>query len=155
LSMQLMDIDRQTMTQIDTNLYGIVSTVTNGHIYGVHGEDTPTAFLIYLHQLDFDWATASAPTGGGATSEVFFPSPCYREGTLSYQVAGEQQVSVRLYDMSGRIVATLAEGLQSGAQHLQVDCQQAPPGAYLLVVQVGASVTTHHILLEGREGGGQ
>jgi hypothetical protein len=51
-------------------------------------------------------------------------------------------VTLRLYDVLGRRVATLAEGTHKGREETQLDASGLPSGVYFLRLQADARVET-------------
>ena len=77
--------------------------------------------------------------GGPALSASglsFYPNPVRNAGNLSLSIDKPQQVSVNVYDMQGRRVATLFDGfLVSGEHVLPFNRQRLPAGIYLIQVR--------------------
>jgi hypothetical protein len=97
----------------------------------------------------------------GASSVVIvdraYPNPFAGSTTFNYRVADAgTAVSVGVYDVAGRVVKTLAAGVQPEAIH-EVTWDgsddagvRMAPGVYFLRVQVGAARTVHRLIYVSR-----
>ena len=60
-----------------------------------------------------------------------YPNPFNAETNISYNLAEAGNVSVKVYDISGRLVATLADGYQESGEHVaNWDASQVSSGVY-------------------------
>lgn len=67
-----------------------------------------------------------------------FPNPFSESATITYRVAGAVPVALSLYDMQGRAVKTIYEGLQPPGRHTKtLDGADVPAGSYLVRLRVG------------------
>ena len=100
---------------------------------------------------------ASAPTiGGGVALRMMVPSPNPFSNTtwLHYAINGfqSQQVSVKVYDVTGRLVKTLVEGVQGPGLHETAwDGRSSaggtmPSGIYFVRSSVGGQTSTARLL---------
>ena len=63
------------------------------------------------------------------------PHPIRDRGTLALDLAANQEVEIRLYDVSGRLRATLFDGwLPAGRQVVPLELEDLPGGQYLIEV---------------------
>jgi hypothetical protein len=74
-----------------------------------------------------------------------FPNPIANHAVVSFQLSKQEPVNLRLYDVSGRVVATLANGImKSGRYGLPLDIRHSsfdiPAGIYFL----GFYTPDHH-----------
>jgi hypothetical protein len=83
-----------------------------------------------------------------------FPNPFAGSTTLRFYLAETRQVSIGIYDVTGRLVAMLVDSLQSAGVHevwwngMDADKRPAAPGVYFLRMQSGrASLTEKTILV--------
>jgi subtilisin family serine protease len=77
-----------------------------------------------------------------------FPNPFNPSTQISFEVAGEGVVSLRVYDLLGREVATLAnERLSSGAHVRTWDAAGQSGGVYFYRLRSGNSVETRKMIL--------
>lgn len=72
-----------------------------------------------------------------------YPNPAGEAFALRFELAGPAAVDIRLYDVLGRTVRTIAEGPRApGSHELTVSVADLSPGSYLLRLSTGeASVT--------------
>ena len=106
-------------------LKGIVSTL----------QSTPDAYLFSGFrngQLD-----SQAPHENVLGFDQNFPNPFSSTTTLRYSLPKAMQVRLVVYDLLGREVATLVEGLQeAGVYSVTFDGSPHPPGMYLARIQL-------------------
>lgn len=101
----------------------------------------PGAHLFRLRQVDFDGVFAYGPTvrvavdlPGAYRLSTPYPNPFNPETRFTLAVSRSQRVNVAVYDVLGRRVATLFDGvLAPGApQPLRFDAAHLPGGLYLI-----------------------
>src|SRR5690606_20707487 len=91
-------------------------------------------------------ASATLPEGF-ALSEVY-PNPSSGRATLTLEVAAAQAVTAEVYDVLGRRVAVLHDGvLEAGAHALVLDGAALPAGAYVVRVTGETFATTRRATL--------
>jgi hypothetical protein len=74
------------------------------------------------------------------------PSVTRGEATLSYALEREGEVTVSLYDASGRLLSTLVDGRKSAGEHtLQVGGPELQSGIYFLRVETPTGVRTERM----------
>jgi hypothetical protein len=71
-----------------------------------------------------------------------FPNPARTQTTVQFAVPGQQKVALKLYDVMGREVRTLARGPQEGRTEMQVGLSGLSSGIYVLRLQAGGTTTT-------------
>jgi hypothetical protein len=71
-----------------------------------------------------------------------FPNPARAQTTVQFAVPGQQKVALKLYDVMGREVRTLARGPQEGRTEMQVGLSGLPSGIYFLRLQAGGTTKT-------------
>jgi hypothetical protein len=75
-----------------------------------------------------------------------YPNPSGGEATVALSLRERAEVRVALYDVLGREVATLADGVLAAGRHvLTLDGSVLPAGVYLVQATSGARVHTHRI----------
>lgn len=88
---------------------------------------------------------AGGPSIAGLEMEAF-PNPVSGRATVALTLDRAMDVSVRLYDVTGREIATLAEGaLGAGRTPFALDAQQLPAGVYVLRVAADGQVATRRL----------
>ncbi|MEM1056355.1 MAG: T9SS type A sorting domain-containing protein [Bacteroidota bacterium] len=76
------------------------------------------------------------------------PNPFMGQTTFRYALAEAMDVSLRVYDVTGREVANLVSGeVQSGAYEVVFDARTLPAGVYLWRAVVGEEVVTGRVTL--------
>jgi len=71
-----------------------------------------------------------------------FPNPARTQTTVQFAVPGQQKVALKLYDVMGREVRTLARGPQKGRTEMQVGLSGLSSGIYFLRLQAGGTTKT-------------
>ncbi|WP_259131828.1 BspA family leucine-rich repeat surface protein [Salinibacter ruber] len=75
-----------------------------------------------------------------------YPNPVRRQGTLEYTLPEAGEVSLKVYDVLGRRVATLAEGRkQAGRHEVSLRVGDLPSGAYFGRLEAGGETRTQKI----------
>ncbi|MEM1044319.1 MAG: T9SS type A sorting domain-containing protein, partial [Bacteroidota bacterium] len=100
---------------------------------------------------DIDWLKAPVATSTAtpqATSLGSYPNPFHSATTVEYTVTESSPVTLQVYDLTGRVVATLVEGLQEAGTHrVAFDGRDLAAGTYLYRLQVGDETRTHRVVL--------
>jgi hypothetical protein len=67
------------------------------------------------------------------------PNPSRGDGVIQYELPVAARVVARLYDVSGRVAATLVDGVTqpAGTYRVPVRGQRLAPGVYLIDVDAG------------------
>jgi hypothetical protein len=77
-----------------------------------------------------------------------YPNPFNPSTVISYQLAGNSEVSLKVYDMLGREVATLVEERKSaGSYQVNFDASSLSSGMYIYRLQAGGKVFTQKMML--------
>jgi len=75
-----------------------------------------------------------------------YPNPVRTQGTVAYALPEETTVTLRVYDVLGRQVATLASGTQEAGRHtVQIDTDQLSSGVYFGRLQADGQTLTRKI----------
>jgi hypothetical protein len=89
---------------------------------------------------------ASTPTSFGLVAA--YPNPFNPSTTISYQLANDTQVSLRVFDTAGRLVVSLADGWrQAGSHQVTFDGSNLASGLYLYVLSAEGQVSTGKLAL--------
>ena len=94
-----------------------------------------------------------AAAEGGATSDRValspsYPNPSHRSTTIAYTLPRAGRVSLRLYDVSGREVARLAEGPRDPGRHeVSLATDRLASGAYYYVLRVDGAVSRRTLVV--------
>ena len=101
-----------------------------------------------LRQVDVDGSGSVSESirVGRTVDEVkllgTFPNPARAQTTVQFAVPGQQKVALKLYDVMGREVRTLARGPQEGRTEMQVGLSDLSSGIYFLRLQAGGTTKT-------------
>lgn len=77
-----------------------------------------------------------------------YPNPFNPNTVISYQLAGNSDVSLKVFDMLGREVATLVDGRKSaGSYRVNFDASNLSSGMYIYRLQAGGKVFTQKMML--------
>lgn len=80
--------------------------------------------------------------------EASYPNPFNPSFTVPFSIMTAQDVNIRLYNMSGEVVATIASGYyNSGDYNVHVDAGHLASGIYLLRAQINGQQATQKMLL--------
>ncbi|MEX0721893.1 MAG: alpha-amylase family glycosyl hydrolase [Balneolaceae bacterium] len=80
--------------------------------------------------------------------EQNYPNPFNPSTVISYQLAVNSKVTLKVYDMLGREVATLVNGqLKAGNHSVKFDAQNLASGIYIYRLQAGSKVFTEKMTL--------
>ncbi|MEM1044031.1 MAG: M12 family metallo-peptidase [Bacteroidota bacterium] len=95
-----------------------------------------------------DGAPAAASRRAGVAAVATYPNPFSEQTTLRYEVAERGAVELTVYDVLGRSVATLAEGIhEAGSHEVVFDAGALPSGVYVWHLTSGTAVQTGRLLL--------
>jgi hypothetical protein len=77
-----------------------------------------------------------------------FPNPFSAQTEVTFELARPAAVSLRVYDLLGRVVATLVEGpVPGGSQHVTFEAAHLPSGVYFIRLQAGDFTETRRVNL--------
>jgi xylan 1,4-beta-xylosidase len=118
-----------------------VGTVTGRHDVYLKFNGTGTAKLFQLQEFVFtagsrDGVSESGPSGSGGPDRFSlgrnFPNPFNASTTVTYRLPRAADVSLKIYDLTGREAATLVEGGRPAGEHeVRWDASDAASGIYL------------------------
>ncbi len=98
----------------------------------------PDQYHFRLKQIDFDGTFSFSPvvevhvTPAAVASVSVFPNPAAASATLTLQWSREEPLTVALYDVQGREVATVFSGNALPSLRLPLSLQHLPKGLYFL-----------------------
>jgi hypothetical protein len=104
-----------------------------------------------------EWINTGEPfapeTAAGATPNEFalekaHPNPFNPTTAISFQLSADSYVSLRIYDVAGRLVATLADGWRGAGSHeLTFEGSGLASGIYLVKLEVGGAQAVQKMVL--------
>ncbi len=131
----------------------------SGNEYVFYDRDV-SADQVYLYRVTWREGLGvvhSAPVGGKLSGAgpltLVMPNPSFGELAVEWTIATPTELDVRVFDLAGREVATIAKGRFGAGHHrarwdgLQAGGHVAPAGWYVVRVGRGDTATHHRILL--------
>lgn len=96
---------------------------------------------------DYSYAKEITLDGGiGLTLSEPMPNPVVNSAELTYTIGAKSQVTINLYDVTGKLVSELVNNeLESGAFTLTLNASSLNSGVYTLVMSVGNNTITKNI----------
>jgi hypothetical protein len=88
------------------------------------------------------------------TPLTVFPNPFSNSGTISFTLSQPQKVSIKIYDVNGRLIKTLSDaGFEAGSHTIAWDTKNENgsyvfAGIYFLKIQTGSYTETKKIVVE-------
>jgi len=67
----------------------------------------------------------------GYSLEIVSPNPSNGQVSISYSVPGEQDICIQLFNITGRLEVSLAEGIHAGGDH-QITADDIGSGVYFV-----------------------
>ncbi len=127
--------------------------------YDIPAGESVTVRFAFVGGADLNDVIANAEVaqGGAVASEVTtpagtyalysaYPNPFAVSTTLGFAVPEAQQVRLTVYDLLGRRVATLVDGIvQAGEQQVRLDATNLPSGTYIVRLEAGANNLTERV----------
>lgn len=112
-------------------------------------------YLYHLLQMTSSSKATSATAAGGVPNNFEllqnYPNPFNPSTKIGYALKATGKVSVRVYDVLGREVARLVDGVQSAGQHsVTFDANNLPSGAYIysLTTSDGVKITKKMLMIK-------
>ncbi|MEM8486905.1 MAG: T9SS type A sorting domain-containing protein [Bacteroidota bacterium] len=130
------------------------TTEAQSYAFTVQGL-TPGSHQFRLKQIDFDGTFAFSPTvtvaiQAGQRPQLIdaYPNPFKPRTTIRFSVPEQGVVSVKVYDVMGRLVAELHDGtLPAGIHNIAWDASGMASGVYFYRMQAGAFVESKRMML--------
>jgi hypothetical protein len=110
----------------------------------------PVGSISFTEIVNTTVFVAEKPTGAVSTFSLAqnYPNPFNPSTNISYSVASRQFVSLQVYDVLGRKVATLVnEAKDAGTYSVRFDASNLPSGVYLYRLRSGTYSETKKLLL--------
>ena len=91
--------------------------------------------------------------GADAPRLAVSPNPTNPATTVSFRLGDPEDVGLEVYDLRGRLVARLAEGILAAGDHqarwdgTDVAGRRVPSGTYVLRLRTGSAIQTQRLTL--------
>ncbi|MDZ7797761.1 MAG: lectin like domain-containing protein [Candidatus Marinimicrobia bacterium] len=127
----------------------------NESLYKINGQwrdlqyvDTTANFCIKALVNESKFTRPGAVPETGSLSAVY-PNPSRHNIIIDYQLVGDAEISISLYDIRGRKVTTFFRGFRPEGYHwLKADLSALPSGIYICMLKTGNQLTdTRKILV--------
>ena len=110
------------------------------------------ATLCDLAEPDTSFSGIEAPEGSSAMARVLtfeaHPNPARGATGIRYFLPKKETVTLDIYDLSGRRIRRLSEGIQAAGDHnLTWSGDEAPAGVYFLRIRAGGESATRRVVL--------
>ena len=93
-------------------------------------------------------AEIPSPVPAAFRLEQNYPNPFNPATTIRYSIPQREQVTVRVFDVQGKVVATLVNGEQGEGDHqVTFDGSKLSSGVYLYRIQAGGLIATKKLLV--------
>jgi fibronectin type 3 domain-containing protein len=132
-------------------------TTSEAQSYRFEDSDLPYAAdsLTYrLAQVDADGSTQASPTVTVVRESVeniellgTYPNPARQQATVRYALPGQQEVSLRVYDVLGRRVHTVVQSRQKGRHKMHLDVSNLASGVYFLRMRSKGKTRTQKLTI--------
>jgi hypothetical protein len=77
-----------------------------------------------------------------------YPNPARRSAMIHYELPQAQRVSLKVYDVAGREVATLVDAVKDRGRHeARFDATGAPGGVYYYALRTASGIETKRLML--------
>ena len=93
-------------------------------------------------------AAVRASGGGSDGLGTNYPNPFNPTTVIPFNLADASLVTIKVYDLLGRTVATLVDGsLPAGVHEVRFEASHLPTGMYIVRMEAGSIVKTQRITL--------
>ena len=93
-------------------------------------------------------ATEAVTPQGTYVLESAYPNPVTSRAQIGFELPTAQDVTLKVYDVLGREVATLVEGVrQAGPQTVEFDVASLPSGVYVYRLEAGSTQLTERMTI--------
>ncbi len=83
-----------------------------------------------------------------STSLNIFPNPISNSTTLSFSLTQSQKVSLKIFDVNGRLVTTLTDKIiEAGEHQIEFNAEKINAGIYFLKMQTGEFLKTEKLII--------
>ncbi|MCW3161111.1 T9SS type A sorting domain-containing protein [Chryseobacterium oryctis] len=94
-------------------------------------------------------AIAKAEIGTAKVSNyLLVPNPAKNYVDLQTNLSKKELVSVRIFDISGKVVANKSETIESGRQNIRIDTEKLIEGTYIVEIKSGDKTNSQKLLIQ-------
>ena len=145
------DLDPNGNLRHTTDFRQVYATVLR-HWFGLSEADTSAVLGGTFAPLSFVAHSVAGEPGPGAPTaallEAPYPNPFATAATVAFTLDQPGHVNLEVFDVRGRLVATLADGPQTTGRHVvRLDGADLPTGTYLIRMASAAGVQTRTVAL--------
>ena len=134
------DIDIHALTSGERHIFFIRS------VYGARVTSATRTNLPVVHYSEVSVEDAELPAEVELSQN--YPNPFNPQTTIDYALPQAGDVSLVVYDLAGRIVSTLIDGIQPAGHHeVRFNAGDLPTGTYLYRLRTGAETVTRTMTL--------
>ena len=127
--------------------FGNPSFSVNGDVLTLTSTNGRTV-LKYERDIGDVVETKALDVSRGFTLNQNYPNPFNPSTTVPYSLSARAHVTLKVYDLAGREVATLVDEIKSAGEYrVTFRADHLPSGAYIYRLQAGKSVETRQMLL--------
>ncbi|HEY3875799.1 MAG TPA: T9SS type A sorting domain-containing protein, partial [Candidatus Kapabacteria bacterium] len=102
---------------------------------------------VFTSHVVSDVSGVEAPSIAALSFDIW-PNPIANVAQIQFTLSSSARASLRMYDVTGKTVADLAEGNYSeGMNHASFDCTTLPPGSYFIQLETPDAVETRRIVI--------
>lgn len=124
-------------TQDVTQMHAVTMLINAGTGEIVNAEQTAIPFMI---------TASNEPVKSDVAVEVY-PNPVSDLANVSFRLAEQKDVQIRLADVTGKVVYEANMGKMNGVNKLPIRVQHLNAGSYMLTVNIGGEITTKPIVV--------
>jgi len=140
--------------------YGILPTASGGHIYydcnqngsfdpGVDGDDFIQNIDTWVKVTIEDNVGINENDLGVAVLGQNYPNPFSGTTTIDYQLTNSNDISLEVYDITGRQVLNVDEGFQTTGKHtITLNASSLNAGVYYYTLVAGNAKVTKRMIIE-------
>ncbi|NDC30716.1 MAG: T9SS C-terminal target domain-containing protein [Bacteroidetes bacterium] len=104
---------------------------------------------IFLDDISVAEPTGSEELLKESLGFIFFPNPVNQTAQIKFNLSNSENVSINLFDISGRLVKTLADAnMPAGANSVNFDKAELNKGVYFLKVETSNGSFSHKVMID-------